>query len=319
MDNGWRIEFKSWRRSDAVTRRIGHVSASSRLRVPVHPPSTVHRRSSITRRSGFTLVELLVSLTLTTMLSFVLGAMILAAHDGWEYSDGLSEAHKQTRISLERIKYMVSQAGQYQLAGQPTTLGVAVVEQTYGTVKAPEILVVWSGGRTGGMAALGVQSRLPTVNELMIYSPDPADPSHLVEIINPSDASTLDFRAANFALRVLAILKSSSIQKTLLCDRVRTSTLYSSGKQKPVAGNVRFENLDSPTDAELSGIAAGSPEWFDLVWAQGIVSSSSGMRQTSIRMEFQIEPRRQPLDTSNVTTVAIPFFGSASYRYVYQP
>ena len=283
-----------------------------------HPPSTVHHPPSTTPRRGFTLVELVMSLTLTSILSVVLGGMILAAHEGWEHSNGLSEASQQARISQDRITYMVSQAGQYKLPGQPTTLGIAVVEQTYLLVKSPEILVVWSGGRMGGMAANGVQSRLPTVNELVIYTPDPSDLTHLIEVIHPTDTNSVDFRAANFSTSIQAILKSPACQKTLLCDRVHTSDLSLFGISQTAVSNIRFEKLDSPTDAELSGIVAGTPAWFNLVWAQGIVSSSTGMRQTTIRMEFQVESRPLPRNSSAAVS-AIPFFGSASNRYVYQP
>jgi type II secretory pathway component PulJ len=269
---------------------------------------------------GFTLVELLISLTLTTMLSFVMGAMILAAHDGWEHSNGLSEANQQARTSQDRIKYMISQAGQYRLTGQSTTLGIAVVEQRYPLVNSPEILVVWSGGRAGGMVSAGVQSRLPRVNELVIYTLSSANPTRLMEIVHPTDASDLDFRAADFASRVRDVLTSALCQEILLCDRIRTSELFSLGPSPTVAGNVRFERCDSPTDAELQSVAPGSTAWFDLVWAQGIVSSGTGMRQTNIRMELQVESRSQPPGTgSATTTTAIPFFASASYRHVYQP
>jgi hypothetical protein len=281
-------------------------------------PSTVHRPPSTSRRCGFTFVELLMSLTLTSILSVVLGGIILAAHEGWEHSNGLSEASQQARISQDRITYMVSQAGQYRLTGQPTTLGIAVVESTYLFVRAPEILVIWSGGRMGGMSALGVQTRLPTVNELVIYTPDPSDPTHLIEVVDPANTNSLDFRAANFSTSIQTILKSPSCQKTLLCDRVHTSDLSMFSFSQTAVGNIRFEKLDSPTDAELTGIVAGTPAWFNLVWAQGIVSSSTGMRQTTIRMEFQIEPRPLPLNSSAAVS-AIPFFNSASNRYVYQP
>jgi prepilin-type N-terminal cleavage/methylation domain-containing protein len=278
----------------------------------------LHRLPSTRNRRGFTFVELLMSLTLMSILSVVLGGMILAAHDGWEHSNGLTEANQQARISQDRIAYMVSQAGQYKPAGQPTTLGIAVVEQTYLLVKSPEILVIWSGGRMGGMAANGVLTRLPTVNELVIYTPDPSDPTHLVEVVDPNNVNSLDFRAANFSTSVKTILKSPSCQKTLLCDRVHTSNLSMFSFSQTAVGNIRFEKLDSPTDTELSGIVAGTPAWFNLVWAQGIVSSSTGMRQSTIRMEFQVEPRPLPLNSSAAVS-AIPFFNSASNRYVYQP
>lgn len=268
------------------------------------------------------LVELIIGMTLNSMLALVLAGMTLAVGSGWEHTTGLDDATQQARASIDRIKYMVSQAGVYQMSGQPTVEGIAVVERASGSYRFPEVLVVWSGGRNGGMVNAGVLNRLPRVNELVIYAPQHDDPTRLVEIVSPNDTSNIDFTASNFSTTVLSIVGATQSDKTVLCDRIHTSTMPAILGSSTSVGNVRFDSRKSPTDVELSGISAGSSAWFALVWAQGLASSDSGLRQNNVRIELQLEQR--PISTNTVngarpSTASIPFIGSASYRYVYRP
>ena len=268
------------------------------------------------------LVELLIGMALNSMLALVLAGMTIAVSSGWEHTTGLDDATQQARVTVERIKYMVSQAGVYQLAGQSPVDGIAVVERASGSYRFPEILVVWSGGRTGGMVNNGVLTRLPVINELVIYAPQYDDPTRLVEIIDLNNTNTIDFTSASFGTTILSIVAATQSSKTLLCDRVHTTMPVVVGSST-AAGNVRFECRESPTNAALNGVSPGSATWYSLVWSQGVVTSDSGLRQTAVRIELQLEQR--PISTITNTqrgtpiTSALPFIGSASYRYVYHP
>ncbi len=280
-------------------------------------------------RRAFTLVELLMGMMITTMLSTVLGAMMVAVTDGWDHTTGLDDATQQARIGMERIGYMVSQAGVYQLPGQPTIPGLAVVQRPDGSNLLPEILVVWSGGPTGGMSAAGMQSRLPLISELVIYAPQASNPSRLVEITSPANMASIDFSAPEFGATILAIVAAPPVTPVLLCDRLHVSSLGGGpfgGAQW--AGNARFEIFQLPSDASLAGVVPGSTNWNNLVWSQGIVSSSFGLRQATLRMELQLEPRPLPPGTTftgqsvpavALSNSAIPFIGSASFPYAYSP
>jgi prepilin-type N-terminal cleavage/methylation domain-containing protein len=267
---------------------------------------------------GVTLIELLIAITITSMLSVVLGGLVMAVQSAREHTEGLEEATAQAQAALERIKYMVSQAGVYEIDSSPTALGLAVVSREWSTYSLPQILVVWSGGREGGMADAGTQTRLPVVNELVIYTYDPDDPQRLVELVVEDDSSDIDFTAAGFADTVLALIESESAEKLLLCDRLRRSVLAGAVPfSDPGVGHVFFEIETLPSDDSIAAATPGTSDWNGLLWSQGVVSSDSGMRQATLRMEVQVEPHRYEVSGAEDSPIAIPFFGSASYRYVY--
>lgn len=271
-------------------------------------------------RRAVTLLELLMAMTITSMLSVVLGGIVLAVQSARQHTEGLEEATQQADAAMSRIEYMVSQAGVYRVGTNPVTVGLAVVPRRWSYFDLPEILVVWSGGRTGGMAGAGLQTRLPRINELVLYAPDPADPRRLVEITHPGNSASIDFRASGFASTILTLVQSSNAQKTLLSDRIRRSALSGfAGFSSAEAANVRFEMTQSPSDAEIGSTASGTAAWINLPWAGGIVTGSSGLRQANVRIELQVEPRAHDAPGTAEKTIAIPFFGSESIRYVYEP
>jgi len=269
---------------------------------------------------GVTLIELLMALTITTTLSIVLGGLMLAVQAAREHTEGMEEATAQAQASLERVRYMVAHAGVYQLDGAETVLGLAVVGRAWSSSLLPSILVVWSGGRGGGMAEAGVQSRLPEVDEIVMYSYDESAPSRFVEIIVPGDSTEIDFKAADFDDTILSLISSASAEQLLLCDRLRRSTLSGSPPfSDPGVGNVSFGLEQLPDEASIAAVTPGTQAWNDLVWSQAIVSSDSGMRQATVRMEIQVEPYSFEAPSTDSIPIAAPFFGSASYRYVYRP
>lgn len=263
---------------------------------------------------GFTLVELLMAMTITSMLSIVLAGLIMAVQTARAHTEGLEESTIQAQVAIDRIKFMVSHAGVYQLAGQPTTLGVRVVNHTSSPEDLPDVLVVWSGGKDVSMADLGLQQQLPRINELILYSFDPDAPTHLVEISFPTNTADIDFRDAGFESTILSLTTSAQAEKTIICDRIRRSDYSSNTGATPLV-NMRFELIQTPRDDVLATAVPGTADWYDLGWAQGVVASDLGMRQANLRIELQID--QQP--THAEMSTSIPFFGSASYRYVYRP
>lgn len=279
-----------------------------------------HRPTKARHPAGVTLIELLMAMTITAMLSVVLGGIVLAVQTARQHTEGLEEATLQAGAALERIEFMIAHAGTYRAGGGPVTLGMAVVPRRWSSFDLPEALVVWSGGRTGGMADAGLQSRLPRINELVIYTPDPTEPRHLVEITHPANNGAIDFRDGSFASAVRTLIDSPDAKKTLLVNRIRRSQLSGfAGFSTAHAANVRFELTQSPTDADLAAAAPGTAGWLALPWSGGIVSSTSGLRQATVRIELQIEPRAHEARGADQKTIAIPFFGSEGIRYVYEP
>ena len=316
-------------------------------------PSLGRFRQSELRR-GMTLAELLISMTILSMMSVVLAGMSNAVNSAWSYTKGVEDSDLQARAAIERIEYMISQTGVYDLAGQPTRVGMTVVSRPVGKSLVPDVLVLWTGGRSGGMSANGVLQRLPTVGELLIYTWDASSPSQLIEVAFPGQTASFDFAASDLATTVANLLTSKTAEKIPLCDRLRLSSLStsSSAVSAPVVpplsgmgslygvslpsgsssstsstattasttqsiGNARFTLTLTPTDSELASASPQTTAWTQLSWPQGNYGNRSGMRQATLQIELQVEP--DGIVRASDTVSAIPFFGSASLRYVYEP
>ena len=279
------------------------------------------RRAVNQRTRGFTLGEIIIAMTVTSIVSMVVSGLVVAVHKAWEHNKGLEDVGNQARATIDRMQYMIAHAGVYKVAGQPTTLGLAVVSRRWAILDFPDVLVVWSGGRFGGMSDAGILQRLPRMDELVIYAPDPGDPSRLLEITLPEDSRVIDFRDPNFGRSIQSAIQSPDAESALLCDRVRRTRLprLAGASQRFELANVRYELVLTPSDGELTGTSPGTKAWSELPWSQGIVSSDSGLRQATVRMELQVEPQEGQSSWIPSKSVAIPFFTSASYRYVFQP
>ena len=308
-------------------------------------------------RRGMTLAELLISMTILSMMSVVLAGMSNAVNSAWSYTKGVEDSDLQARAAIERIEYMISQTGVYDLAEQPTRVGVTVVSRPVGMNQVPDVLVLWTGGRSGGMSANGVLKRLPMVGELLIYTWDAKTPSQLIEVAFPGQTASFDFAASDLATTVANLLTSTAAEKIPLCDRLRQSSLSTSSStvSAPVVspmsamdsmysmygasvpslpssptssppssasgtqsiGNARFTLTLTPTDGELVSVSPQTTAWTQLSWPQGNYGNRSGMRQATLQIELQVEP--DGIVRVSDTVSAIPFFGSASLRYVYEP
>lgn len=269
-----------------------------------------------TCRGGFTLMEMMISVTVLSFSAMVFGGLMLAISSAWDHSTSLEDGRRQAQATLSRIKWMVQQSGTYATTGQSTTLGLAVVTTTWGAYPAPTTLCVWSGGTNGGMNALGLQNRLPVASELVVYTQDLTIPSRLVEVTFPGDSTIVDFNSNSFASTIQTLLASNSRQTVLICDRLHVTTSQTSA---PGLGDLRFELTESPSDSDIASVAVGSQAWNDLSWGQGLVGADRGLRTTNLRIELLLDPDPTKPATDNGYSTAIPFFGSVNRQYVFQP
>lgn len=333
------------RKQKAESRRQ---SAEGELRTPRSALRALH-----SARSGLTLAELLVSMMILGLMTVVLAGMSNAVQSAWSYTKGLEETDLQAQAAIERVRFMVTQVGVYKVTGQPSRLGLAVVSRSVGDQQVPDALVVWSGGRSGGMSASGVQSRLPILGELLIYTANPSTPSELVEIAFPGQTTAFDFSASDLSSQVATLLAAKTGEVIPLCDALRVATVSGSstsvfmppmtmppmtGPSSPYGpsiptepsapttesstsggdvGCVRFALTLTPNDADLAAAAPQTTAWTQLNWPQGTFGNRSGLRQANLSIELQVEP--DGIVRSSDTVSAIPFFGSASTRYVYEP
>ena len=303
--------------------------------------------AAILKRRGMTLAELLIAMAIMGLMTVVLAGMSQAVNSAWAYTKGVESTEQQAAAAFERIKYMLAHTGTYRLTGQPTRLGLAMVPRTLGTATIPDVLVLWTGGRNGGMSALGTQTRLPVASELLAYTWDSTNPSQLLEVAFPSSTNNIDFAATDFATTITSLLSSLTADRIPLCGHLRVTSLsatattptpvttYPTGGMygpsisttpttttsttdaSETIGCARFDIAWAPTDAELATATVGSTLWYQLNWPLGAVGGRSGMRQAIVNLELQIEPDGVDAGTGSIN--AIPFFDSGSVRYVYEP
>lgn len=288
---------------------------------PAHHAMQRHLTTSqacVSFRSAFTLVELVISMTILSFTTVVIGGLMLAVGIAWDHSTSLEDSRRQAQAAIARIKWTVQQSGVYRVSGQPTTLGLAVVSTAWGTYQAPSQLVVWSGGSNGGMIAQGTLSRLPLASELVVYVPDETSPARLMEVTFPGNTTAVDFRSSSFNTTIATLLKSNQRQSILLCDRLHVTAGTGSASLPDVA-NLRFEVTSFPTDSQIAAVAVGSQAWNDLSWAQGLIGADRALRTTNVRIEMLLDPDPRKPRTDNGYSTALPFPASVNRQYVYQP
>ncbi|MCA9013800.1 MAG: prepilin-type N-terminal cleavage/methylation domain-containing protein [Planctomycetaceae bacterium] len=296
-----------------------HVFAGGPLFTELDRVRFCARRNPVSR-NGLTLVELLMSLAISSILIVALSGIVTATQSAWQHTQGIEDSQAQITATFDRMKMMVSQAGIYQVSGQPPQVGLAVVTIPWNSIDIANTLVVWTGGRNGGISDQGTLTRLPKISELLIYTSDPNDAHNLVEIALPGVDSSIDFSSSSFNSTIRSAIKSSNAESALLSNRIKTSQFILSGNPWGSAvGNIRFEIVKSPSDSDLSGISPGTSDWMNLPWPQGTASSTSGLRQISINYEIQFETAERTSFNDVNSPTALPFFGSSSRYYAYAP
>ena len=261
-------------------------------------------------RRGLTLVELLMSTSIMALLAITLATMGQAVQMSAEHNNGYNTAVQHARIVTARIRRDVEQA--HTTADYP---GVWVVSDSESGYVFPDSLVVWTpdGDPTNADGP-------PLVEELTIYCLNPSAPNELLELTAAGDTSSAPATSDSTAWGTLidSLLSDSGTNKVLLSDLIHTSRT-SSDNSADLRGNVRFIARLRPSDAQWADYMAGSTNWVDLPWAQGVYSDQSGLRQSWIRMELQFDPGYEYAANSVDAMPALPVFDSAAIYYSLTP
>lgn len=283
-------------------------------------PSQQFRLKPHRRRPAFTLAELLMGIFLASILAVILGGLTHAVHTAQQHTDGLQTSLAQSQAIIERVRWMISQAGTYRAPNSPSIIGLRVIERKSGVYALPDVLVVWSGGRQGGMADLEVLDRMPVASELVVYAPHTDRPHELIEFAFPASSQVIDFGSTNFDSTIQTLLASSSAQAARLTDRLvvsTPSTYWYMGTDE--RGAIRFDLEQFPSDRELDEYAAGERSWQSLSWPQSMYTDEFGQRQANVRIELQLRARPRSSQTDENQTSAVPAFTTVSHRYAYYP
>ena len=255
------------------------------------------------RRAGFTLAELVVSLTVLALVGAVGAGLSAAALRARDHAFGTAACAAQARAAGERVRRAVANARALHAPGGAVP-GVVAVGAAGGSSTGAAFagdgtrLVVWCGGRDGTFPGdpaagdahdLSGPGRLPRADELLIFTADPARPWRLAECWPAGDASPVDLWAADLPDRIEELLKGADIRPLTLCDRVRVRSTPGGG----AAACVRFTVEARPTAAELAaarGAADPAAAWDALPWVHGSRGPDWGLRAVRVRACVQLTP-----------------------------
>jgi len=271
-----------------------------------------HARGCRPNRRGMTLLELMLAMSISAILVGALSVLATATRQSADYNQGQSDSTQHARVATQRINRAVADA--YATETYP---GVVVVDAIVGTYRYPDTVVVWRPA--GGVPAN--PNGPPLIKELVIFGPDATDPSRLLEVTMPTDTRTIQLNDASLntttGRTLIAGLKSAnSSVRTVITSRLKTAGTSSTGGGTSLRAAIRFECELHPSAAEMASYRAGTTDWEDLSWPQGIYSSSFGLRQIWLRSELQLLDREKSSDGTYPATVAtLPFFGSATNYY----
>ncbi len=310
-------------------------------------------------RRAMTLAELLIGMVIMGLMTVVLAGMSNAVNSAWTYTKGVEITEQSAAAAFERIKYMLAQTGTYRVTGQPTRVGMAVVSRTVGSATMPDVLVLWTGGRNGGMAASGTQARLPIASELLIYTWDSTAPTQLLEVAFPSSTGNVDFAATDFSTTIITLLATTTADRIPLCDHLRVSSLSTTAAATTTSsGSTSYGSMTGFSSMYGSSVSSGSTT---TLTATATASSAASQSVGCARFDIVLAPTDAQLASVTVGSTqwyqltwpqgsvgsrsglrqatvnlelqiepdgvvagagsvnAIPFFDSGSVRYVYEP
>ena len=270
------------------------------------------------RRSGMTLLELLIAMSIMAMVMGALGALAKGVQEGFRYTEGHGLATQHARVVLERIGRTVREA-----TANEKFPGVIVVATNVSSWRFPDTLAVWrpvdpDGNRIDPAEPDG----LPRYNELVIFCPHPDEPGRLVEIVGTQDIPLSDDKG-NWAAQIEAIKSAGIDQAVTLTELIRTGRVTDAAALPKWRGAIRFERRLRPSREDWVSYQAvlALPEatkeeketaWEKLSWVQGIYGSQTGLRQVWLRTEIQLTPSERANAGGDRP---IPFLGSAALYY----
>jgi type II secretory pathway pseudopilin PulG len=254
-----------------------------------------------------TLIELLMATAIMAIMAAALGTLAMTVQTSSRISQGDDTATQHARVTLERIQRTLHTA-----TTSANFPGFAVIDEQVGPWRFPDTLVVWRPESTAANP-----SGLPLFRELVVFCPDPNQPSQLLEITAPNDNRPTPPLTDTAAWRnELTTLKTSnSARRIVLSSLLRAASADGSGSSQSMRGAVRFTVAIRPAVQQYNDYQAGGLNWQDMAWVQDIYGSTSGVRQSWCSIELQLLPEESASSTGSSTDSALPFFGSAALYY----
>jgi len=264
------------------------------------------RRGDTVPRTGLTLLEMLIAISIMVIVVGTLGGLAKAVQLSSAYGEGHGSATQHARVAMERIGRKVSEA-----TANESFPGFIVVDEEVAGWRFADTLVVWHPEPTDANPE-GVPADpggLPRFEELVIYCPVPTDPKEpknpkgLVEITLPGDSRAVpgagDEDKDKWRSEITEIKKLVA-EKSAACDVVTLTELLRTCPVPELAGSrrgaVRFERELSPV--------------------KGVESHTIDLQQAWLRTELQLMPGEVAASQDPGGQQTIPFLGSATLYYL---
>jgi hypothetical protein len=252
-------------------------------------------------RRGFTYVELTIAMGITVMIALGAGLVMRTVQRASDFTYSHGAAAQHGRVVVERMERAVEQS-----AASTDYPPFAVLADTFGAWKFPETLVVWRVDANN--------DKVPQVNELVVFCPNPNTPSVLWELTATADTRFAPLGDTTALKPIVDGLKASAgSQKTVLTEIVHTGIIPEESNKRRAA--VRFVGRLQPTAAEWAAYRGSTLDWNQLAWAQGVYGSQTGLRQAWVRFELLLTPIDNAASSGDNEYPVIPFFGSATRHY----
>jgi hypothetical protein len=254
-------------------------------------------------RVALTLVELLLAISILSLMAGAVGVLARTVSVSTQYSENATTSLQHGRVTLERISRTIAAAH-----ANENFPGAIVVPETVSGVRHPHTVVVWKPSGTPASP-----EGLPRFSELVVFAPSLTAPNELREFTFPTDTRTAPpiTSAASWQTELAALKAAAATKKVLLTDRMRVSTASGETEKR---GAVRFEVQYRPSRAEWANFRSGALAWNDITWPQDLFGSQTGLAQTWIRIELQLVPFASSRVVTSSETL-MPLFGSGAVNF----
>lgn len=262
-----------------------------------------HNNSSPPIRRGLTLAELLVATAVMAIICVSFGTLALSVQMANEYTIKKNQIGQHGRVILQRIERSLNAA--HATEQFPAVHSINYLQSGY---DFPQAIAVWN-------PAAPPLSDYPRVGELVFFAADPNAPNRLLEIRYDADTRTAPMLtdAASWRGLVQELIESDQAEVVEISNLVRAGKTSSANTS--YQSTLRFNTRHLPSDDELAFARSGTIPWSDLQWANSIHGSTTGLRQTWCRFEFQLVPSSVLSTHGTLQSQAVPFFGSSATYY----
>jgi prepilin-type N-terminal cleavage/methylation domain-containing protein len=261
------------------------------------PDTTARTLTSPRRvfRRGLTLVELLVSITIMSMIALVLATLSTAVNQSYDTATNLNRMTQHGRSAIRRIEKAINSAH-----ASPQFPGLMVHMHVFSTESLPETLIVW--------APDGVPNNpdgLPLVQEIIIFRPNPSNPRELLQMTRESDTSEVPALGDTSAWETLLSEFENDSKSIKLTKYLHTFSPNSS----TTLGRVRFNLRLRPNQAQIDTHYGGGANWEDIYWPQNLFTATTGTRQHECLIEIRLR------DDAPASQDPMTFWGCSSVLF----